>query len=129
MKETKKAASKATAKSEAAKTVAKVESAVKSAAEKAAPVAKAAEKKVASAAKAAVKKTTAKKDAGMEKITLQFGGKSYTTEELVKIAKDVWKFDLDRKESEFETVELFVKPEENTVYYVINGEIKGNFAI
>lgn len=126
MKETKKTTAKGVAKAESAK--AKVESAVKNAAEKAAPIAKAAEKKVASATKAAVKKTTAKMNAKTE-VTIQFGGKSYGTEDLVKIAKDVWKYDLNREENEFQSVELFVKPEESKVYYVINGDVNGSFAI
>lgn len=149
MKETKKATVKAVAKTESAvKTAvkneaAKVESAVKTAAEKAAPVVKAAAEKAAPVAKAATakaetakkavketaKKTTAKKAAVTEKVSVQFGGRSYTTEDLVKIAKDVWKYDLNGKESDFKSVELFVKPEESTVYYVINGEVRGNFGI
>ena len=62
-------------------------------------------------------------------VSIQFAGKDYSTEKLVEIAKDVWKYDLGRKEEEFETVELYVKPEENAVYYVINKEVTGNFAI
>ncbi|MDE7130365.1 MAG: hypothetical protein K2O65_01015 [Lachnospiraceae bacterium] len=78
---------------------------------------------------AAEKKTTAKKEAVKATFNLQFAGKSYTTEDLVKIAKDVWKYDLNQKAGDFKTVELYVKPEENVVYYVINGDVTGNFGI
>lgn len=81
------------------------------------------------AKKAAAKKAPAKKAAVKESISVQFSGKSYTTEELVKIAKDVWKYDLKKKVSDFQSVELYVKPEESQVYYVINGEVSGSFAI
>ena len=54
---------------------------------------------------------------------------SPTAEDLVKIAKDVWKYDLNQKEEDFKSVELYVKPEESVVYYVINGEVQGNFGI
>lgn len=104
----------------------------KVAAEKAAPVAKAATEKAASAKKAvktAAKKATAKKEELKATVSVQFDGKSYTTEELVKIAKDVWKYDLKKKVSDFKAVELFVKPEESIVYYVINGEVMGSFGI
>lgn len=104
----------------------------KAAAEKAAPVAKAATEKAASAKKAvktATKKATAKKEELKATVSVQFDGKSYTTEELVKIAKDVWKYDLKKKVSDFKTVELFVKPEESLAYYVINGEVMGSFGI
>lgn len=65
----------------------------------------------------------------IKNVTVQFSGKSYSTEDLVKIARDVWKYDLGFKEDDFKNVDLYVKPEENTVYYVINGNVTGNFAI
>ena len=72
---------------------------------------------------------TTKKTAVKESLHLEFAGKSYTTEDLVKIAKDVWKYDLNKKVSDFKSVELYVKPEESVVYYVINGDVAGNFGI
>lgn len=105
---------------------------------KAAP-AKAAAKapaKKATAKKAPAKKEAEEKKAAPEKkaevkavVNLQFSGRSYTTEDLVKIAKDVWKYDLKKKVSDFKTVELYVKPEESQVYYVINEEVTGSFGI
>lgn len=96
---------------------------------------KAPAKKTAAAKKTTAKKETVKKEAPAKKtevketIHLQFAGKAYTTEDLVKIAKDVWKYDLNQKVSDFKTVELYVKPEENVVYYVVNGDVTGSFAI
>lgn len=82
------------------------------------------------AKKDTVKKTTAaKKTAVKETVHVQFADKSYTAEDLVKIAKDVWKYDLHQKVADFKSVELYVKPEESVVYYVINGEVQGNFGI
>ncbi len=77
----------------------------------------------------AAKTTTTRKTAVKETVHVQFSGKNYTTEELVKIAKDVWKYDLKKKVGDFKAVELYVKPEESVVYYVINGEEKGQFNI
>ena len=93
------------------------------------PVAKKAETTKAPAKKAVAKKAPAKKAEVKESVSIQFGGKAYTTEELVKIAKDVWKYDLKKKVSDFQSVELYVKPEESQVYYVINGDVTGNFII
>lgn len=95
---------------------------------------KKAEAKKAPAKKAATKSTTAKKTATKkvevkESLTIQFSDKSYAKEDLIKIAKDVWKFDLKKKVSELKEIELFVKTEENTVYYVFNGDILGSFSI
>ena len=63
------------------------------------------------------------------KIAVQFGGKGYETEEFVKMAKDVWAFDLKREAADLKTVDLYVKPEENKVYYVFNGSELGSFNI
>ncbi|MBD5523638.1 MAG: hypothetical protein HDR04_04315 [Lachnospiraceae bacterium] len=90
---------------------------------------KAPAKKTAAEKKTTAKKETVKKEAVKATFNLQFAGKSYTTEDLVKIAKDVWKYDLNQKVGDFKTVELYVKPEENVVYYVINGDVTGNFGI
>lgn len=92
-----------------------------------AEAAPAAEKK-APAKKAPAKKAAAKKEMKVE-IAVQFAGKSYTQDDLVKIAKDVWKFDLKQKAADLVSVELYVKPEESMVYYVFNGTECGSFVI
>lgn len=85
------------------------------------------------AAKTAAKKTTTtrtKKAAAVkENISIQFAGKEYTTEQLVKIAKDVWEFDLKKAPADLKEVQLYVKPEEAKAYYVINGTETGSFDI
>ena len=101
---------------------------------KKAPAKKAAEKKVEKevkeeAKKAPAKKAAAKKTSLTTTVTLQFAEKSYTEESLTAIAKDVWKYDLEQKEADLKTVELYVKPEEGLCYYVFNGDITGNFVI
>lgn len=88
----------------------------------------------AAAKKPEVKKTTIRK-AAVKKAELksavhvQFDGKSYSQEDLLKMAKDVWKYDLKQKARELSSVELYVKPEENLVYYVMNKEFMGSFQI
>ena len=113
-------------------------------AEAPAPVVKAEEKKAevkkpeAPAKKAAVKKETVKKaekKPAVKKAELkaalhvQFAGKSYAEEDLMKMAKDVWKYDLKQKAGDLVSVELYVKPEENMVYYVMNKDFTGSFYI
>ena len=108
------------------------------------PVAKAAETaakkttaKTTAAKTTAAKKTTTKTAAAKtkkaaavkESISIQFAGKEYTTEQLVKIAKDVWEFDLAKNPADFKEVQLYVKPEEAEAYYVINGTETGSFDI
>ena len=111
-----------------------------------APVAKAevkapvkAEVKKPAAKKETAKKETAKKAPAMKpaakkaelksEISVQFGGKSYSQEDLLKIAKDVWKYDLKQKAAALPSVELYVKPEDHMGYYVMNKETTGSFYI
>lgn len=108
-----KAEEKVPVKAEAKKPAAKKETAKKETAKKAAPA----------------KKTAAAKAELKSEISVQFGGKSYSQEDLLKIAKDVWKYDLKQKAADLTSVELYVKPEENMVYYVMNKEITGSFYI
>ena len=98
---------------------------------KKAPAKKATAKKaeVKAEEKAPVKKTATKKAALKANVTLQFAEKSYTEESLVAIAKDVWTYDLNEKETDLKTVELYVKPEEGLCYYVFNGDVTGSFVI
>ena len=120
------AAKKETVVKEAEKAAAKKEVVVKEA-EKA-PAAKK-ETDVKKAEKAAAKKETTKNAELKSEISVQYGGKSYSQQELLKIAKDVWKYDLKQKASDLTSVELYVKPEENMVYYVMNKETTGSFYI
>lgn len=78
--------------------------------------------------KTVVKKAVTKKIEVKTAVCFQFNEKSFTNEDLVKIAKDVWKFDLKKKPGDLKTIELYVKPEENMVYYIMN-ELEGNFSI
>lgn len=123
-----------------AKVVAKAAPAAKAAEEKkpevkaAAPVkeveAKKAEVKKAAPAAKAEKKAPVKKTAEVEEtVNFQFSGKSYTPDDLMKIFRDVWKYDMNGREEDIRNVELYVKPEENTTYFVVNGSITGSFFI
>ena len=113
-----------------------VKAEVKKEAVKKTPAAKKAPAKKAPAAKKeTVKKETvkkapaAKKPVVKEEVNVQFSGKSYTSEDLIRITRDVWKYDLNGKEEDVKSIELYVKPEENTAYYVINGDVTGSFFI
>lgn len=86
-------------------------------------------RKPAAEKKETTKTTTTRKAAVKTAVHVQFMGKSYSAEELVQTTKDIWKNDLKRKVGDFKSVELYVKPEESIVYYVINGEERGHFNI
>ncbi len=117
------AAKKTTTETEAKKTVAKT-TATKTAAAKTA----AKSEEVKEAPKAEAKPAKAAKEI-KTKIAVQFGGKGYETDDFVKMAKDVWTFDLNREVADLKQIDLYVKPEENKVYYVFNGSELGSFDI
>lgn len=97
---------------------------------KAVPAKKAAAPKKETAKKAApAKKEAAVKAATKVSVNLQFAGKEYKAEDFEKMAKDVWQYDLGKKAADLKSVDLYVKPEENKVYYVMNGDVTGDFDI
>ncbi len=64
-------------------------------------------------------------------LNVEFGGNQVESKEILAKAKAVW-VDADgqaRKVKDLKTVDLYVKPEENAVYYVFNGEETGSFAL
>lgn len=98
--------------------------------------AKTATAKTAKTTKAAAKKTTEKAARTPRKkaevktaVNVEFEGRSYATEDLVKIAKDIWQYDLNQKPEDLKTVSFYVKLDENKVYYVINDNVEGSFDI
>ena len=105
---------------------------VKKEAEVKAPAKKVAAKKTTTTKKttATAKKAPAKKATKTEvKIAVQFADKNYTSEDLVKIANDVWVYDYGKDVADLKDVQLYVKPEESKVYYVFNNEVAGDFNI
>lgn len=98
----------------------------KSTEEKKAPAKKAAAKTTTT--KKAATGTTAKKVEVKSSLHVQCEDRNYTEADLMKIAADVWKYDLKHKASELTSIDLYVKLEESKVYYVMNGEA-GSFGI
>ena len=117
---------KEAAKAETVKTAA---APAEEAAVKEAPAAEAPAKE---AAPAAEKKAEAKKPAKKQEIkptvSVQYLGKDISDKDMVALVKKQWAAS-KHKISEIKTMELYVKVEENTVYYVINGTEKGSVEI
>ena len=49
----------------------------------------------------------------------------FKIEDVVESIKKIWTEEMGRKESELEDLKVYIKPEENKAYYVINGDITG----
>lgn len=75
-------------------------------------------KKPAATKKSAAKKTAAKKEIEVSTF-IQYNGRQAEEKEIVARVKDAW-ISSGRKEDEIKKMVLYIKPEENAVYYVIN---------
>lgn len=132
MRKSTKATAKATA-SQATETVAKtVEKAVKAAEKTTKAVAEKAEEvkeAVKETAKAPAKRTTTRKTAVKETVYLQYLGKEINKDDLVNQVKDIWTKELKNKAGDLKSVTLYLKPEENMAYYVINDDVTGSIAL
>lgn len=104
---------------------------VKKTAKKAAAKTTTAAKKTAAAAKKTVKKAADKKAevkkavAAKNVVQLQFAGKDIAVDAIVEAAKADFKAN---NKGAVKTVEVYLKPEENAAYYVING-VAGKVAL
>ena len=75
--------------------------------------------------------TTAPKTTRVRKtvnISLQYNGLEWTTDVLTERAVVAWAAEHSQKKTAAKDIKLYVKPEENMVYYVINGD-SGSFAL
>ncbi len=111
-------------------TPAKTSSATKTAkkpAAKAEPAKKPGRKPMTAAEKAANAKARAeekkKADAMTPTLTMQYGGRDIDVKALVQAAKDDFK--ANHKRTLLTELNLYLKPEESTLYYVANGSVQG----
>lgn len=71
-------------------------------------------------AEKAVKKAPEKDTA---KLFIEFGGNKFAADEIVEKCKAAYKADNSRKQ--VRSIEVYVKPEDNKAYYVVNGKADG----
>lgn len=71
-------------------------------------------------------KTPAKKAVVKEKVYLQYLGKEIDSEDVMKKVKEQWTKVLKNKVGDIKSITIYMKPEENAAYYVINGDVTGN---
>ena len=83
------------------------------------------EKKTVAATETAPKKTRTRKTVS---VTLQYGGMDWSTDVLTDRAIVAWAAEQGKTKTAAKDIKLYVKPEENMVYYVINGDA-GKFSL
>ena len=81
------------------------------------------------AAPAAAKKEETTAAMNNAELFIEYQGKSYNRDELVEKAVTIWVKKLRRGRSNITSLELYVKPQEQTVYYVFNGTRNGSFPL
>ena len=59
---------------------------------------------------------------------VEYFRKQVYKDEHVDIAKNIW-IDKGNKESDLKTLDLYLKPEDNAVYYVFNNSENGSFIV
>ena len=77
--------------------------------------------------KPAVRRTTkkaAEKTVNTE-VFVQFNGKEVYAKDVVETVKKLWTEEMGKKAEELNDLKVYIKPEENRAYYVINGEVTG----
>ena len=97
----------------------------------AAPAKKEEAKKAAPAKKAAAKKPAVKKVAekvaAKETFAVQFAGKDYSSEAIVKLCKDAYK--ATKNKAAIKTINVYVNIDDSRAYYVVNDEFHGSVEI
>lgn len=81
------------------------------------------------AEKTVAKKAPVKKPVVKETVYLQYLGKEIDKEDLVKEVKNIWTKELKKKAADLKSITLYLKPEENAAYYVINEETTGKIEL
>ena len=95
----------------------------KTAVKKAATVKKPAEKKP------AAKKATTKAAEVKTTICIQYQDREWDSKALVQTVKDIMKYDMQIDPKTAKDIQLYVNTEEDRVYFVVNGELSGSFAL
>ena len=72
--------------------------------------------------KPAAKRTT--KKAVKTTLVVQAAGKEVSMEDAIARVKEAW-VAAGNKETDVKEIALYVKPEENAIYYVVNGDVTG----
>ena len=67
---------------------------------------------------------TVKKEVNAE-VYVQFLGKEVYAKDVLENVKKIWTEEMGKKEKDLKDVKIYIKPEENAAYYVINGDVTG----
>lgn len=93
-------------------------------------------KKTAAPKKTAQKKTTVSTTNTTKKTVevtptyiLQYSGKEVVTNDILTNVKNIWIEKFQGKLEEIKSIEIYIKPEENRAYFVVNGLSNGDYFV
>lgn len=69
-------------------------------------------------------KRVSKKEVAAE-VYVQFRGKEVSAKDVLENVKMIWTDEMGKKDKDIKDIKLYIKPEENKAYYVINGDVTG----
>ena len=78
-------------------------------------------------AKKPVRRTKKAAAAATAEVYFQYLGKEFASKDLVSDVKKAWIEMTGKKEEDIQDIKVYVKPEENKAYYVVNGEAEGHY--
>ena len=91
--------------------------------------AKATTAKKTEAKKPVAKKTATKAAEVKTAICIQYQDREWDSKALVQTVKDIMKYDMQVDPKTAKEIQLYVNTEEDRVYFVVNGELSGSFAL
>lgn len=61
-------------------------------------------------------------------VYVEFYGEQVSQADIIAEAKSIW-VGLGNKEADLKSIQLYIKPEDDRVYYVFNDDVSGSFPI
>ena len=81
------------------------------------------------AAKKSTKKAAAKEDEGEVKVYLQYRDIDVSYDELVQNSKNNYQYEMGGNVDDINKLSVYVKPEEDAAYYVVNDKVQGRIGL
>ena len=75
------------------------------------------------------KKATKKKKAVKPDFYIQYGDKEIAAKAITERIKEIWTKEMENDLGDLKELQIYIKPEEDAAYFVINAEIKGSFGL
>lgn len=69
-----------------------------------------------------------KKEVAAE-VYVQYRGREVFTKDILENVKKIWTNEMSKKEKDIKDIKLYIKPEENKAYFVINSDVTGAISL